>query len=735
MSKSYTKIDLNLEDMWKDLEKGIQQIYSNDIPKAEYLRLYTLVYDFCTAGSNNSQLHKNISNFLKRYLQQLFHSYEDLIYEPLLQRYMDQWLEYRLSSRILAGVCSYLNRHWVRREREKSRVDILEIYDLSLVSWREYLLEPLKRRMSAALLKLIEKERNGETVNTRLISTALNSYIEMGINCAEPHVAEPNLSLYRAAFETEFLKDTELFYRTESASVIRKNPVSEFMKKIEIWFNEEQKRAQLYLHDTTLEFLVRILECVVIEKYIDTFHSEFKNLLAYNKLDDLKRMYQLLSRVPGGLDQLKAQFEDYIFHQGLRAVEKCNETDSIDPKAYISAILDIHQRYNAIVIAAFENEAGFATALDKASKKFINKNTVTESSGSTSKSAELLAKYCDLLLKKKPTDAEEMEIVDNLNHAMIIFKYIEEKDIFQNFYSKMLAKRLVQQVNTSGSDDLETIMISKLREACGFEYTSKLQRMFQDVCISRDLNTEFHKVGKQLDVDFNINVISSSSWPFNQTATFNLPQELEQSVQLFTTFYSSHYNGRKLTWLHGMSRGELISKCFDKYYTFQTSTFQMGVLLQFNTGDTFSVSQLEESTGIKTDILLQVLQALWKSKLLKLSGEGPLNPSASVSLDLGYRNKKLKVNINIPIKAEIKSESDTVHRHVEEDRKLLIQAAIVRIAKTRKLVKHQLLLSEVFDQLSSRFKPKVHIIKRCIDILIEKEYLERVGNDSYSYVA
>ena len=44
---------------------------------------------------------------------------------------------------------------------------------------------------------------------------------------------------------------------------------------------------------------------------------------------------------------------------------------------------------------------------------------------------------------------------------MIVFKYIEDKDVFQKFYSKMLAKRLVQHM--SASDDAEASMISKLK--------------------------------------------------------------------------------------------------------------------------------------------------------------------------------------------------------------------------------------------------------------------------------
>ena len=59
---------------------------------------------------------------------------------------------------------------------------------------------------------------------------------------------------------------------------------------------------------------------------------------------------------------------------------------------------------------------------------------------------------------------------------MVVFKYIEDKDVFQKFYSKTLAKRLVQYM--SASDDAEASMISKLKVKTGGEAVSALVWLF-----------------------------------------------------------------------------------------------------------------------------------------------------------------------------------------------------------------------------------------------------------------
>lgn len=762
-----------LESIWGDLESGIQQIYrdkSSNMSKVRYMELYTHVYNYCTSvypnrhsntpnhqvnnrnfGQNRQQLSNNcgaqfvgqelynkIREFFESYLEGLLSEGVGLMDVDVLRFYTKQWEDYQFSSKVLNGICAYINRHWVKREIDEGRKGIYEIYQLSLVTWRHVLFTKLHQQVTSAVLKLIEKERNGETIDTRLVSGVMNCYVELGLNEDDAPPAHPQLvaanvpinpsrgrlSVYREFFERKFLEETEAFYAGESNEFIQRHSVCEYMKKAEQRLREEQYRVQKYLHETTLVSLAKACEKVLIEKHLDMFHQEFMALLQSDMQDDLARMFQLIFRIPDGLGKLKEFLENHITLQGTQAIDGLDEQAINDPKTYVTTILFVHRKYSSLVAEAFSNEAGFVAALDKACGKFINKNAVTaKSPNSSAKSPELLAKYCDLLLKKSSKNPEEGELEETLNQVMIVFKYIEDKDVFQKYYSKMLAKRLVS--HQSASDDAEASMISKLKQACGFEYTSKLQRMFQDVHLSKDLNDAFKKhvasSGSSLELDFSIQVLSSGSWPFQHATSFNLPQELERSVQRFTTFYATQHSGRKLNWLYQNSKGEIMTNCFKNIYTLQASTWQMSVLLLFNSHEEYLVSQIQDYTQIKGEILMQVLQILLKVRLLLCDDISPdstdeemlekLSLSSKIKYNKNYKNKKLRVNINVPMKAEIKSDQEKTQKHIEEDRKMVIQAAIVRIMKMRKTHKHQQLLVEVIDQLKSRFKPAVPVIK------------------------
>ena len=317
---------------------------------------------------------------------------------------------------------------------------------------------------------------------------------------------------------------------------------------------------------------------------------------------------------------------------------------------------------------------------------------------------------------------------------MVLFKYIEDKDVFQTFYTTKLSKRLIHGV--SASDEAESSMISKLKEACGFEYTNKLARMFTDMTLSKDLTDQFRDRMQQnhddMDINFSIMVLGTNFWPLNApTHGFTIPQEIQPTYDRFSKYYQTKHSGRKLTWLWNYSKNELHTNYLNQKYILMTSSYQMAVLLQYNRHDTLSLDELITATAISKEILLQVLTLLCKAKVLinDETDQYDLNPN--------FKSKKIRVNLNQPIKAEVKAESTEVMKAVDEDRKYVIQARIVRIMKARKTMKNQPLIQEVISQISHIFAPKIPDIKKAIDTLLEKEYIERVEGtrDTFAYVA
>lgn len=115
-----------------------------------------------------------------------------------------------------------------------------------------------------------------------------------------------------------------------------------------------------------------------------------------------------------------------------------------DPKKYIQTILTVYKKYECIVRQQFKKDVGFKAALEKACAKFINKNAVTEKAKNPNFSAEFLAAYCHILLKKSNKSMNDTDVEAALDDIMTIFRFIEDKDVFEGFYKRRLAERLVR---------------------------------------------------------------------------------------------------------------------------------------------------------------------------------------------------------------------------------------------------------------------------------------------------
>lgn len=288
----------------------------------------------------------------------------------------------------------------------------------------------------------------------------------------------------------------------------------------------------------------------------------------------------------------------------------------------------------------------------------------------------------------------------------------------------------------------EEAMINRLKKVCGFEYTSKFQRMFTDISISDDLYSKFGKFANESQIVLPINccvkVLQQGAWPLSQntTAPLILPIEVEQSIRHYESFYLKQFSGRKLTWIHHMSYGEIRITYPPKVYLVTMNTHQMSIIFLFECSDNLHYKEIQEATKLPEEQLTKYLQTFLDCKML-IANNDKLGLECTISFNLQYNNKRTKFKIGSAIFKETPSEVQQTHRAIDDDRKMYIHATIVRIMKCRKLLKHGELIQEVLNQAKARFTPSVPMIKTCIDSLIDKAYIERAPNssDMYSYVA
>lgn len=196
--------------------------------------------------------------------------------------------------------------------------------------------------------------------------------------------------------------------------------------------------------------------------------DEFQVLLDQDKVDDLSRMYGLLSRLPD-LEKLRSLFETHVRKQGTAAVEKVGESPGtgeaddededevpvptkkagkagpekrgpdVNHEVYVQALLGVHGKYSGLVQTAFKGDAGFVASLDRACREFVNRNAVCVTT--STKTPELLAKYCDQLLKKSNKSSDETDIDAQLNKVVRI-SYCGLLDRFLTRLSQLADDRL-----------------------------------------------------------------------------------------------------------------------------------------------------------------------------------------------------------------------------------------------------------------------------------------------------
>ncbi|KAF6139115.1 hypothetical protein GIB67_009958 [Kingdonia uniflora] len=723
-------IDLN--EGWATMQKGISTL--KDILEGkpvqfqteEYMTLYTTIYNMCTQKPPNDfsqQLYDKYKEAFEDYINaNVLPSLREKHDEFMLRELVKRWEDHKVMVRWLSRFFFYLDRYFI------SRRSLPGLNDVGLLCFRDLVYLEFSGKVKDAVISLIDQEREGDQIDRALLKNVLGIFVEIGMG---------SMDCYENDFEEAMLIDTAAYYSRNASNWILEDSCPDYMLKAEECLKKEKDRVSHYLHSSSeiklLEKVQHELLSVYVSQLLEKEHSGCHVLLRDDKVEDLSRMFRLFSKIPQGLDPVSNTFKQHVTAEGSALVKQAEDAASnkkadkrdvvgLQEQMFVRKIIELHDKYMTYVNDCFLNHSLFHKALKEAFEVFCNKGVAGSSS------AELLASFCDNILKKGGSEKLSDEAIEEtLEKVVKLLAYISDKDLFAEFYRKKLARRLL--FDKSANDDHERSILTKLKQQCGGQFTSKMEGMVTDLTLAREHQTGFEEYLNSNShvnpgIDLTVTVLTTGFWPSYKSFDLNLPEEMVKCVEVFKAFYETKTKHRKLTWIYSLGTCNIIGKFDSKPIELIVTTYQASALLLFNTSDRLSYPEIKTQLNLTDDDVARVLHSLSCAKykiLIKEPSTKAISQSDYFEFNSKFTDKMRRIKIPLPPIDEKKK----VIEDVDKDRRYAIDASIVRIMKSRKVLGHTQLVTECVEQLNRMFKPDFKAIKKRIEDLITRDYLER----------
>ncbi|CAG8512957.1 3575_t:CDS:10 [Acaulospora morrowiae] len=741
--------DSQFNDNWERLAQAIREIHKKNASILSFEELYRNAYNM-VLHKNGDKLYEGVKKVITQHLEDVALAQVVPAF-PLSGASSSQanptngagganflkvlktvWEDHTTCMLMIRDILMYMDRVYAKSATVPLVYDLgLELFRDTIVRSQKY---PIQHHLLDVLLQQILLERENEIIDRSSVKASMDMLLEL-VDAATKG------TVYDADFEGRFLETSAEYYRVEGQMLVSDCDAPEYMKKVEKRLNEEEQRVRHYLSQTTEQKIRNIVEEELISKHlktvIDMENSGLIPMLRNEKMDDLGRMYKLFGRVIKGHEEMKSAISNHIRELGKEINEKNAQTGTSVAIRWVQDVLDLKDKFDKVQEQALSSDKSFQTAFNEAFEHFINKNP---------KSPEFISLFIDENLKKGLKGKTEEEVDNVLDKTITLFRFIGEKDVFERYYKQHLAKRLL--LGRSVSDDAERGMIGKLKIECGYQFTTKLEGMFNDMRMSTETMTEFKKdqqdkqPSERPKLDINVTVLTSTFWPMNLSASprCNFPAEITKACEIFQKFYLERHSGRRLTWQSNMGNADIRANFNSRKHDLNVSTYQMVILLMFNNlpaDEYLSYEIIKGESDIPEQDLKRNLQSLACAKykiLLKEPKGKEINAGDKFYFNAEFTAPLQRIKIQtVASKVETEGERKDTREKVEEARKHQTEAAIVRTMKDRKTMEHNLLIAEVTRQLQQRFVPHPSMIKKRIEALIEREYLERAPGNRRVY--
>lgn len=669
--------------------------------------------------------------------------------ERFLRGIRSTWEDHNTSMNMIADILMYLERTYTAESKQPS------IFAATIGLFRDHILrnslgsaaEQLGRPfivfdiVNAVLLDLINMERDGDIIDRNLVRQ-VTSMLE---DLYETDEEFENMKLYLTIFEPLFLKASEVFYRNECEKLLREANASTWLRHTQRRLREEQDRCGTSLSILTTENITHVVEQELIVAKLDDFlameGSGMKSMIDNDRHEDLSILYQLISRVDKSKNALKTVLQTRVMELGLDIEQTLKHTDFSAPLAgaaeaddaaegaekskaqplsaaaqqtaaaikWVDDVLQLKDKFDDLSTICFGQDLVLQSAVTKSFSEFINL---------FSRSSEFVSLFIDDSLKRglKGKSDEDVEIV--LQKAIVLLRYLVDRDMFERYYQKHLARRLL---HNKSEMHIEKELVRRMRSEMGNHFTAKFEGMFKDMELSKDLAGNYRDHIRNLGdedtrkIELGIHVLTTNNWP-PEVMGRNPAQEgggrvdcvfpptIKRLQESFFKYYLKDRSGRILTWVG--SAGSADIKCSfpkvpgketgpmskERRYELNVSTYGMIVLMLFNDlpdGESLNFEEIQAKTSIPTQELVRTLGSLSIPPRSRVLAKEPLSKNVRAtdrfSFNAQFVSKTIKIKapvISSTSKVEGDDERKETERKNDQTRAHVVDAAIVRIMKS-----------------------------------------------------
>ena len=579
--------------------------------------------------------------------------------------------------------------------------------------------------LNFVLLDQIRMDREGDVIDRQLLKSCI--YMLEGLYETEDE--DESSKLYLTSFEPKFLHASRDFYLQEGASLLQEADAGTFCRHAKRRAVEEQDRCRSTLSTLTQPKIKIVVQEELIRKNLRDVilkpASGVRFMLDNDRVSELQMIYDLSSRVDPKKEELKDAVKGRIYELGTEinkgatsanhpqqtkdATSEGEKPESDKPInqqtiaaiRWVDEVLALKAKYDHFLEQAFDSDQFLQTAFSRSFSDFINE---------FDRSSEYLSLFFDENMKKGIKGKTENEVDALLDKGITLLRFIQDKDMFERYYKKHLSKRLLMK--RSVSRDAERQMISKMKMEVGNTFTNRIENMFKDMTISEDMSAGYKEHVQALGdpdkmrAELEVHVLTSTMWPQESMAPSYrdgevrskcaFPKQISDMQQGFERFYHSKHTGRQLSWQANMGTADLRgyfpeSKGPKKTRELNVSTYAMVVLLLFNdikSGESITCEEIQAKTNIPFNELTRNLQSLAVAPKTRVLIKEPMSkdvkPTDKFFFNEAFFSPFQRVKIGVVTSAnrvEDSIERSETEQKIEESRKGVIEAAIVRIMK------------------------------------------------------